>query len=302
MEVNPLTPAPTNAATTAVYAPSVPTPSLTAVSYGSHPRQVLDFWRADSAQPTPLVFVIHGGAWIEGEKERVSRFVEVADLLRAGISVVAINYRFIQHARDDGLMPPVKAPLQDAARALQFVRHHAPAWNLDKERVGAAGGSAGACASLWLAFHDDLAQPTSTDPVSRESTRLHCVAVKWAQTSLDPRQMRQWTPNSCYGGHAFGFETFDQFLASRDEILPWLKEYSPYELVRGDAPPIYLYYDMPPALGQNERDPTHSANFGLKLQEHCGASSVPCELVYPGSLHVRHANPTEYLIAKLKAK
>jgi acetyl esterase/lipase len=275
---------------------------MSEVRYGPHPRQVLDFWRADSGAPTPLVFVIHGGAWVEGEKERVSRFVEVADLLKAGISVVAINYRFTQHAGPAGLTPPVKAPLQDAARALQFVRHHAPAWNLDKERVAAAGGSAGACASLWLAFHDDLAQPTSVDPVSRESTRLHCVAVKWAQTTLDPRQMREWTPNSDYGGHAFGFDSFEQFLADRDKILPWIKEYSPFELLRADSPPVYLYYDTPPALGQNERDPTHSANFGLKLQQHCVASLVPCELVYPGAPSVRYANPTEYLIAMLKAK
>lgn len=302
MEANPATTALPRAETPGVYAPSVPAPTLSEVRYGSHPRQVLDFWRADSGAPTPLVFVIHGGAWIEGEKERVSRFVAVADLLRAGISVVAINYRFIQHGRDDGLMPPVQAPLHDAARALQFVRHHAPSWNLDKERVAAAGGSAGACASLWLAFHDDQAEPTSADPVSRESTRLHCVAVKWAQTSLDPRQMKQWTPNSSYGGHAFGFDSFEQFLAGRASILPWIKEFSPYELVRSDAPPVYLYYETPPALGQNESDPTHSANFGLKLQEHCRASSVSCELVYPGAPGVRYANPTEYLIARLKGE
>lgn len=301
MEMNPRTTVQANAGIPAVYAPSLPAPTLAEVRYGPHPRHVLDFWRAESARPTPLVFVIHGGAWMEGEKERVSRFVEVAELLQAGISVVAINYRFVQHARSDGLMPPVKAPLQDAVRALQFVRHQAPAWNLDKERVGAAGGSAGACASLWLAFHDDLAQPTSADPVSRESTRLHCVAVKWAQTSLDPRQMAEWTPNSSYGGHAFGFDSFEQFLAERARILPWIREFSPYELVRADAPPVYLYYDTPPALGQNESDPTHSANFGLKLQEHCRASRVPCELVYPGAPNVRYANPTAYLIAGLKA-
>ena len=285
-----------------VYAPGVPPPTLSEVRYGSHSRQVLDFWRADSSAPTPLVFVIHGGAWIEGDKERVSRFVEVADLLRAGISVVAINYRLIQHAGPAGLIPPVKAPLHDAARALQFVRNHAAAWNLDKDRVGAAGGSAGACAGLWLAFHDDLAQPTNPDPVSRESTRLACVAVKWAQTTLDPRQMKDWTPNSSYGGHAFGFDSFEPFLTDRDRILPWIREYSPFELLRPGSPPVYLYYDRPPALGENEPDPTHSANFGLKLQEHCVANRVSCELVYPGAAGVCHASPTEYLVARLRVR
>ena len=96
-------------------------------------------------------------------------------------------------------------PLHDAARALQFVRSKAGEWNIDKQRIGASGGSAGACSSLWLALHDDLADPQSDDPVARESTRLWCAAVSGAQTTLDPQQMKEWTPNSRYGGHAFGF-------------------------------------------------------------------------------------------------
>ena len=31
-------------------------------------------------------------------------------------------------------------------------------------------------------------------------------AVIVAQTTLDPQQMKEWTPNSRYGGHAFGFK------------------------------------------------------------------------------------------------
>lgn len=77
----------------AVYAASIPKPTLSEVAYGKHQRHVLDFWKAESDQPTPLVFVIHGGGWKGGSKERLSRFVDAAALLKAGISVVAINYR-----------------------------------------------------------------------------------------------------------------------------------------------------------------------------------------------------------------
>jgi len=67
--------------------------------------------------------------------------------------------------------------------------------------------------------------------------------VNIAQTSLDPQQLKEWTPNSKYGGHAFGFmpdpkdiktrdTQFAEFLAARESILPWIKEYSPYEHVR----------------------------------------------------------------------
>lgn len=284
------------------YDASVPPPTEAGVRYGEHPRHVLDFWQAKSDKPTPVAFVIHGGGWMGGSKERLPRFADPNALLEAGISVVAINYRYVSQAVEEGIKPPVKAPLHDAARALQFVRSNAERWKLDKERIGAAGGSAGACSSLWLAFHDDMAEPGSKDPIARESTRLWCAAVTGAQTSLDPKQMKEWTPNSRYGGHAFGLPKFPEFLAKRDEILPWIKEYSPYALVSSDDPPVYLTYSRPPAIGKDEKDPTHTANFGVKLQEHCNEVGVGCELAYPGAPGVEHENPTEFLIATLNSE
>ncbi len=268
---------------------------------------MLDFYKAESTGPTPLVFYIHGGGWMGGSKAGIG---SVAECLKAGISVVSVEYRFIAEAEQEGIKPPVDAPLHDAARALQFVRSKAAEWNIDKTRIGASGGSAGACSSLWLAFHDDMADPKSEDPIARESTRLRCAAVNVAQTSLDPQQMKLWTPNSKYGGHAFGFHgdtklkltQFQQFLDNRDKILPWIKEYSPYELVTADDPPIYLIYPTPPALGQDQKDPTHTANFGVKLQEKCRSVGVPCELQYPGAPDAKHASVAAYLIDVLKGE
>ena len=283
-------------------------PTLANVRYGNHERQVLDFWKAGSAQPTPLVVHIHGGGWVYGDKRPVA---DLEKYLEAGISVVSINYRFIQHAIAAGAKPPVQWPLADAARALQFVRSKAAEWNIDPRRIGATGGSAGACSSLWLAFHRNLADPRSADPIARESTRLWCAAVNVAQTSLDPQQMQAWTPNSRYGGHAFGFwpespdrtkrdTHFAEFLAAREQVLPWIKEYSPFEHVSADDPPVYLFYRTPPGLGQAQKDPTHTANFGVKLREKCQAAGVPCELMYPNAAHVVHRAISEFLIDKLK--
>jgi pimeloyl-ACP methyl ester carboxylesterase len=282
------------------YDPAVPPPTQAEIRYGEHERHVMDFWKAEADGPTPVVFIIHGGGWNGGSKERAQRFADVPALLDAGISVIAINYRLIKHATEAEIQPPVKAPLHDAARALQFVRSNSEQWGLDKERIGAAGGSAGACSSLWLAFHDDLAEPDSEDPVARESTRLYCAAVVGAQTTLDPAQMKEWTPNSRYGGHAFGLNGFDAFLAVREQILPWIAEYSPYALVTADDPPVYLSYMVKPSLGEPQKDPTHTSNFGVKLQEHCLEIGVPLELNYPGAPDVKHDSPTAYLIAMLK--
>lgn len=287
--------------------PPLPTPTEYDVAYGDHPKQLLHFWKAESDKPTPLLFFIHGGGWMNGGR-MAGLSGMLNDILDAGISVVSVEYRFIPEATADGVVPPVQGPLHDAARALQFVRSKADEWNIDKERIGASGGSAGACSSLWLAFHPDMADADSDDPIARESTRLWCAAVRGAQTTLDPKQMKDWTPNSRYGGHAFGFtgdpakklSQFDEFLAKRDTIQEWIAEYSPYALVSSDDPPVHLVYSTPPALGQPEKDPTHTSNFGVKLQEHCKEHGVDCELVYPGANDVEHENTTDYLIWKLK--
>ena len=49
-------------------------------------------------------------------------------------------------------------------------------WNIDPTKIAATGGSAGACSSLWLAFHDDLCEPTSDDPVAQpiHTSLLRC--------------------------------------------------------------------------------------------------------------------------------
>jgi len=301
-------------------APTGPPPTMADVAYGTDPRQILDFWKADTSAPAPLLFYIHGGGWQGGEKRTVYG-QGLTNLLGLGISVVSIEYRFVSQAHAAGIRPPVAWPLQDAARALQFVRSKAKEWNIDKSRIAASGGSAGACSSLWLAFHDDMADPKSADPVARESTRLTCAAVLGAQTTLDPLQMKEWTPNSRYGSHAFGiFKTvngkdvadFEKFLAERARILPWIKQYSPYELVSADDPPIFLHYNAPPAMGQEQKDPTHTANFGVKLEERLRSVGVECVLAYPGSpavdsevakfAAVSKDRMQQFLASKLKAK
>ena len=82
--------------------------------------------------------------------------------------------------------------------------------------------------------------------------------------------------------------------------MPWIAEYSPYALVTADDPPVYLIFGTPPAMGQDQKDPTHTSNFGVKLQEKCRSVGVECELVYPGAPDVKHRDVTDYLVETLK--
>jgi acetyl esterase/lipase len=279
--------------------PAVP-PTAADVKYGPHDRNVLDFWQAKADAPTPVVVCIHGGGWQGGD--RSSYYPGVKTYLDAGISVVTINYRLMAQANAQKVTPPVKAPLEDAARAIQFVRSKAAEWKLDKKRVGATGGSAGACSSLYLAFHDDLADPKSADAVARESTRLYCAAVNGAQVSLDPKEVREWLPNYTYGAHAFGLKNLDEVEAQRDRLAPWIKEYSPINHVTKDDPPIGLYYGgvKGAKVGEVHPDPTHSPILGLKLAERLKATGV--EVAYHSNSEPNKEFPTvqAFLLAHLK--
>jgi acetyl esterase/lipase len=293
--------------------PARPTPTVADYEYAKdHERQKFDFWQAKADQPTPLVLLIHGGGWQNGDKSSYGATM-IDPFLKEGISVAAINYRFILQAMEQKVEPPVKGCLHDAARALQTLRSKAKEWNLDPTRVGATGGSAGACTSLWLALHDDLADKSSSDAVARQSTRLSCAAVLGAQTSLDPKELREWIPNAVYGGHAFGFaqkgrgrpEEFELLIANRDKVMHWIKEYSPIELVTSDDPPIYLDYPnqkTAPAVGQKEADPTHSAMYGVKLAEKLKSAGVEAVVAYPGHEEQTYGSVTKFLIAKLKGR
>ncbi len=284
------------ALTTALHAQIPAAPTQANVAYGPHEKQMLDFYKAEDAGtgsgPHPLLFFIHGGGWMNGDKANPDF---VANCVKAGISVVSINYRLIPDAQAAGIKPPVSACLEDCARALQFTRSKASEWNIDKTRIGGCGGSAGGFNILWLAFSPDMAQPSSADPIARESTRLICALCFVPQTSLDPVQMRQWIPNNDYGHHAFLLPSYADFIAKRTELLPWIEKYSPYLLATKDDPPVYLFYDSVPAMGQPAKDPPHSASFGAGLVEKLKAEGMTYEFNYTGAKDVKQPDLLSYL-------
>ena len=81
-----------------------PSPTHADVKYGPHERNVLDFWQAKSDTPTPLVVLIHGGGWVNGDKSGYGT-TAIKPFLDAGISVASINYRFIRHGMEDKVEP-----------------------------------------------------------------------------------------------------------------------------------------------------------------------------------------------------
>ena len=122
--------------------------------------------------------------------------------------------------------------------------------------------------------------------MARESTRLYCAAVNGAQTSLDPKELKDWIPNYGYGAHAFGLPNFASLMENREKVLPWIQEYSPIEGVSKDDPPIGLYYskqETPPVVGTTQKDPTHSGVMGIQLAKRLTEAGVEVVLVHQDS-------------------
>ena len=248
-------------------------PSLENISYGPHERNKLDFWKADSETPTPLFLYIHGGGWGAGSKE--SNKGPSLGLLKEGVSYVSINYRL---ARGDNVLP---CSLHDAARALQFIRYKAKEWNIDPDRIVVSGGSAGGCSSLWLAYHDDLADLDSDDPVARQSTRVLAAGVISAQSTIDPWIIKDRIGPSA-AAHSMiwasvGAKDPEDVFTNWDLYKDLAFECSPMNHVSKDDPPVWLLYgnDMPTPVKSKG---IHHAEFGRMLKNKCDEVGVECEL------------------------
>ncbi|QGJ68815.1 Hypothetical protein PBC10988_4780 [Planctomycetales bacterium 10988] len=275
-----------------------PRPTRANVPYGDHERQVLDFWQAESAEPTPFVLFIHGGGFAAGSKESLKAST-LKDLLDAGISVAAVNYRYYQQS-------PLPAALQDCRRALQFVRSKADGWNLDKTHAGATGGSAGAVASMYLAFHDEMADPTSSDPIARESTRLTCVATTAGQTTLDTH----WWATNVPGwpkdeGIKQDTHAYRRWGISEADFTAVVNDSSALSLISKDDPPIWMSYwmrpgdSMPKDLKRATSWRIHHVSFGVALKEKMDSLGIESHLVHPRASRA-YDGLIDFLIAKLK--
>ncbi len=275
--------------------PVPPTPTHADVAYGDHSQQVIDFWRADVGGRGPLAIYIHGGGFTGGSKRSINARA-VNQLLEAGIHVASAEYRLLKHAR-------LPAAHEDVARALQFIRSQAREWGVDTQRIGGFGGSAGAQLVAYLAFHDDMADPDSDDPIARQSTRLTCVAPNGIQSTMD----LNWWVENIPGYNEVHTNPTGYFNAEGDALVKAAQEVSVINHITPDDPPVFLSFNMAPD-SPIPSDPKrkrawmiHHVNFGIALKETLDAAGVEVDLKYPGA-STRYPSNVEFLIDKLAWK
>lgn len=257
-----------------------PAPTVADEKYGPHERNVLDFWKADSKTPTPVIVFIHGGGFVNGDKSGVRKDSIIRDSLDRGISFAAINYRYRSTA-------PIQDILRDCARAIQYLRSKSADWNIDKTRIASYGGSAGAGTSLWLAFHDDLADPGNADPVLRESSRLTCAGANSTQFSYD---MTKW--KDLFGKTQqnpaeellvptfYGYTTWTEL--NSEAGIKVRSDCDMCGLISKDDPPVFLNSQQPGGDIKNRGHLLHHPKHAKAIQDRCRECGVEALAVLPG--------------------
>jgi acetyl esterase len=265
-------------------------PTQANVAYGPHERNVLDFYQAKSDKPTPLVIYIHGGGFVGGNKESINpAMVKAAN--EAGISVASLHYRFVNGT--DIIFP---APQHDSARALQFLRSKAAEWNIDPKRVACYGGSAGAGISMWLGFHEDLADPKSDDPVARESTRIAAIGTLGGQSTYDPIKIKELIGGPAWEHPSilkiYGLANVDEALHPTPEKQKLYDEGSAITHLTKDDAPLYMIYSEPdivPPADAKPGDFIHHPNFGKQLKK--AMDDLGIENIYVHTADAKGRNP-----------
>ncbi len=207
---------------------------------------------AEMRGPAPVVVYVHGGGWVQGDKTEGTGTLFLPMLQRKGYITVSINYR---------LAPAYRFPAQieDVKCAIRHLRANATRYNLDPERIGALGGSAGGhlVALLGLA---DASAGWDEGAYADQSSRVQAVVDLFGPSDL--------TQFAGIARRGVGKEIF----GAGGPNDPLLRVFSPVTYITPDDPPFLILHgdkdsEVPPEQSQ-------------MLYDQLKAAGVPAELVW----------------------
>jgi acetyl esterase/lipase len=232
-----------------VYRPEPRTSAAAGSSGGSRPL-------SHHRRPKPAVLLIHGGAWVSGAKWHLSSFAQ--QVAQAGMVAVSINYRLAP----EHLFP---AQLEDAAAALEWMVEQADPLEIDAQRIGLWGYSAGGHLAALLAAGQ-------TGSGRAPASLLACAVVGGAPCDLD-----FLTPNDRTLARVFG--------GTPAELPQRYEQATPLNHVQSHLPPLMLFHGtqdllVPPQCSQRFADRAAQAGVDVQLlwvegQGHLGTFLSP---------------------------
>jgi acetyl esterase/lipase len=116
--------------------------------------------------PLPVIVWLHGGGWSRGRKERCP----AVTLVRDGYAVASVDYRLTDVA-------PFPAQIEDCKAAIRWLRANASKYNLDPDRIGAWGFSAGAHLAALLGTSGEVKELEGNGDNMSYSSRVQAVCV-----------------------------------------------------------------------------------------------------------------------------
>jgi acetyl esterase/lipase len=268
-------------------------PTHAELVYGPLAEQRLNLWITPSSRPTPLIVHIHGGGFIQGSKQPTLAQGVHEKLTANGVSYASVQYRF--QSKDF----PLPNVLRGIARAVQYLRHTAPDWNLDRERVAAFGSSAGGAASAWLGMRNDLADPHHTDPVLRESSRVQAVWAISVAATMDVWEWPKYNP-------MFTEEMIPAWITrwgydpntnpQRPESIAWRREVHFPHWASPDDAPMVIYNEH---FADNVAHNPHSSK---ALYDNCRKAGMDVALYMREIVHNLDQSPDlfDWMIKQLK--
>jgi acetyl esterase/lipase len=275
-----------------------PVPTKADIAFGAHPHQLLDVYLPPKGDgPFPVV-IWFGGLW------KPSKNVPPIDkFFPAHCAAVSVQTRVMDDAIQEKISPPISVCLLDARRAVQFVRLHAAEWNLDLQRIAVAGSSQGALPALYVGCAGEKANPNSSDPVERVSTKVTCVGAHRTVPTIDPKRMQEWNPGVEWGVPAWGC-SFAESVKRRDELLPLISQWSPDALLTKDSPPIFFEYNWgltkPDDVGEMDYR-VHSPRWAVGFQKLAQERGATCYVKFPGHPSEKYADIWDFLVKELGA-
>lgn len=178
--------------------------------------QKMDVYFPDSGGPWPALVYVHGGSWMHGDKSEAALFA--TGMTAQGYLVVSINYRLYPTARYPAMIEDVKC-------AIRSVRANAGQYNLDPNRIGAVGVSAGGHLVSLLGTSDQSAGWDVGEYLD-QSSRVQAVIAMAPVTDLT-----RSFPNA-------DIEAMRQVGFGEDNIV----QASPITHVTADDPPFLLIH------------------------------------------------------------
>jgi acetyl esterase/lipase len=203
-------------------------------------------------------------------------------LLDAGFTVFAINHRSAPRFR-------YPAAVEDAQRAVRFIRYNAKRFGIRPDRIGAVGGSSGGHLVSMLGTMDGTGDAGDPDPINHESAKVQCVVARAAPSDL----------LNVTGGGAALISFLGMILSSERSLPPPTSlEYRTFR----DASPIhYVTKDDPPfLLMHGDADPIVSFKHSEVMEQALKTAGVPTKLLRVaggghGPTFSGATNPPDYL-------